>query len=83
MADTNENKSRATLRIKGMHCATCVDAVKEAISSVEGVSDARVNLATEKASFTYDPKRVSMDAVEKAIKDSGYEVAKDELNLTS
>lgn len=82
MADTNESKSRATLRIKGMHCATCVDTVREAISSIEGVSDARVNLATEKASFEYDPKRVSMDAVEKAVKDSGYDVAKDELNLT-
>lgn len=82
LADKNDKKSQTTLRIKGMHCATCVDTVKEALSSIEGVTDARVNLATEKASFTYDPKLVTMEAVEKAIKDSGYEVAKDELTLT-
>lgn len=82
MADSENDKSQATIRIKGMHCATCTDTVKEALLSLKGVKDARVNLATEKATFVYDPKVLSMDDIEKAVKESGYEVAKDEISLT-
>jgi Cu+-exporting ATPase len=71
-----------TIRIKGMHCATCSDTVKEALMSVRGVKDARVNLATQKATFTYDPEVASMKEVESAVKGSGYEVARDETTLT-
>jgi len=65
-----------------MHCATCVETVKEALSSLKGVENARVNLATEKATFSYDPSLVTMASVEKAIAEAGYEVAKDEITLT-
>ena len=65
-----------------MHCATCADTVKEALESLEGIEEARVNLATEKATFVYDPKAVSMDDVEKIIKESGYDLARDEISLT-
>ena len=75
-------RKEMTLRIKGMHCATCVETVKEALSSLKGVEDARVNLATEKATFSYDPSLVTMASVEKAIAEAGYEVAKDEITLT-
>jgi Cu+-exporting ATPase len=50
--------------------------------SLEGVEEARVNLATEKATFVYDPKTVSMDDVEKIIRESGYDLARDEISLT-
>ena len=82
MNEAEERKHQATLRIKGMHCATCTETVKEALLSLKGVQDARVNLATEKATFTYDPKLLSLDEVEKAVKESGYDVVKDEISLT-
>ncbi len=72
----------ATIRIRGMHCATCTETVQEAISSVKGVRDVRVNLATEKATFAYDPKVANMGDIEKAVRESGYDVTKDELTLT-
>ncbi|PVZ82039.1 copper-translocating P-type ATPase [Serratia sp. S1B] len=37
------------LNIQGMTCASCVGRVEKALKKVEGVSDATVNLATEKA----------------------------------
>lgn len=37
------------LNIQGMTCASCVGRVEKALKKVEGVSDAIVNLATEKA----------------------------------
>ena len=79
---TGKSKREATIRVKGMHCATCTDAVKDSLTNLEGVENARVNLATEKATFTYDPELVSMEQVEQAIKESGYDVARDELSLT-
>ncbi len=65
-----------------MHCATCTDTVRESLLGLKGVEEARVNLATEKATFVYDPSRVSMKDVENAVKEAGYEVAKDEITLT-
>lgn len=65
-----------------MHCATCVDTVKEALDSVKGIEGTRVNLVTEKATFTYDPTTVSMEDVEKVVKEAGYGVAKDQISLT-
>lgn len=82
MDEAEKRKSQATLRIKGMHCATCTETVKEALLSLNGVQDARVNLATEKATFVYDPQLLSLDEVEKAVRESGYDVAKDEISLT-
>jgi len=37
------------LRIGGMHCASCVSRVEQALASVPGVREASVNLATERA----------------------------------
>ena len=74
--------TEATLRIKGMHCATCTKTVKEALSSLKGIKDARVNLATEKATFRYDPRQLALEDIEKAVNESGYDVVKDEISLT-
>ncbi len=82
MAKPSTRRQEATVRIEGMHCATCSDTVREALEALRGVEDARVNLATEKATFVYDPSIVSMEDVERAVRDSGYDVARDELTLT-
>jgi len=77
-----EGARETTVRIKGMHCATCVDAVKDSLMQLDGVENARVNLATEKATVRYDPSRASQQGIEKAVRDAGYEVEKDEVTLT-
>lgn len=82
MIRTGRSKREATIRVKGMHCATCTDTVKDSLMSLEGVENARVNLATEKATFAYDPELISMERIEQAVKESGYDVARDELSLT-
>lgn len=82
MAKAPKGKEEAVLRIKGMHCATCTDTVREALESLKGVENARVNLATERATFIYDPTLASIDDFEKAVKESGYEIARDEITLT-
>ena len=60
---------KLTLPVEGMTCASCVGRVEKALSRVEGVRAASVNLATERAEVTLerpvDPA-ILADAVEQA-----------------
>ncbi|WP_248963815.1 heavy metal translocating P-type ATPase [Sphaerisporangium perillae] len=61
-----------TLDIGGMTCASCVRRVERALTAVEGVEVAEVNLATEVAAVTYDPARVSVETLTDAVGKAGY-----------
>ena len=67
------------LAIGGMHCASCVVRVENALKSVPGVTDARVNLATERAGVVVDAARVSETALASAVASAGYRARRDEL----
>ncbi len=69
------------LKIAGMTCASCVKRVEDALKGLKGVSEASVNLASEKAAVTYDPMKVSIDDMIKAVKDAGYGVATETATL--
>ncbi|HEU5317650.1 MAG TPA: heavy metal translocating P-type ATPase, partial [Chloroflexota bacterium] len=68
-----ENKE-LTLPITGMTCASCVRRVEKALKKVEGVDEASVNLATEKARVAFDPIVVSLDDLKAAVERAGYGV---------
>ena len=65
---------RVTLPIGGMTCASCVNHVQRALSNVEGVLSANVNLATEKATVEYVPTLADLADFKRAVADVGYEV---------
>ena len=62
------------LPITGMTCASCVARAERAIGKVEGVDKAAVNLATEKATVTFDPGAVSTGDLVAAVEGAGYGV---------
>jgi len=62
------------LSVSGMTCAACVARVERALHGVEGVVDARVNLATERASVVYRPELVGLEELKGAVEAAGYEV---------
>ncbi len=66
---------RQTLSVRGMHCAACVGKVEAALRAVPGVSDASVNLATERATIAFDPARADLTALQTAVAEAGYELA--------
>jgi len=68
---------RMMFRVSGMHCASCSSAVEKALRQVPGVTDANVNLASEKASVSYLPGEVEVWDLQKAVKDAGYELVLD------
>src|SRR5215211_2954739 len=74
MEATNEEKrlARIDIPVTGMTCASCVRRVERTLSKKEGVTDASVNFATERASVAYDPSATSLDKLVGAIRDAGY-----------
>ncbi|WP_455383242.1 heavy metal translocating P-type ATPase [Salinispira pacifica] len=75
MAAVSEGKVNVqTLKIEGMHCASCVAAVEKSLAHVAGVAEANVNLATESARVTFDSGSADLAALRKAVQDAGYEV---------
>lgn len=65
-------KSTATVRIGGMICASCASVVEASLTALEGVYDARVNLAAENAYIVYNPELVTTADIRAAIEDAGY-----------
>ena len=63
---------KETLQITGMTCASCVNAVQKAIKKLDGVQEASVNLATEKATVIYDPDKVRIPQIQDAVSRAGY-----------
>lgn len=70
-----ENKSFA---IEGMTCASCAQTVEKAAKKVRGVTQASVNLATEKLSIEYDESTFSVENLQKAVDNLGYEMVTQE-----
>ncbi|GAA3181678.1 hypothetical protein GCM10010531_39850 [Blastococcus jejuensis] len=60
------------LDIGGMTCASCVGRVEKALTRLDGVADARVNLATETAAVDFDPRLVGPAEFAAAVAKAGY-----------
>ena len=60
-----------------MTCVRCSAAVEHALKGLEGVEQAAVSYANERAEITYDPARTDRKKMEKAIRASGYSVVED------
>ena len=61
------------LKIRGMSCAACSQRVERVLKNLDGISQASVNLATEKAAVTYDSQKLRISVICDAIKRAGYE----------
>ncbi len=64
-----------TLKVGGMSCGSCVTHVERALRARKGVREARVNLATEQATVTFDPSLIKPDDLASAVLEAGYEAA--------
>jgi len=69
------------IAVRGMTCANCSARVERALRKLPGVSEASVNLATERASVQFDPAAVGPDEIAAAVTDAGYEPVSAALEL--
>jgi len=63
-----------SLPVEGMTCASCVARVEKTLKKVEGVAEVNVNLATEKATITFDAGKTTLENLSKIIDDAGYKL---------
>ncbi|PZC49880.1 MAG: Cu+-exporting ATPase [Chloroflexi bacterium] len=73
-AGYNVPVDEVTLALAGMHCASCVAKVEGALTRLDGVESATVNLATERATVRFVSGAVSPQKLAVAVAAVGYEV---------
>jgi Cu+-exporting ATPase len=80
-ASPERAEEQLRLPIAGMTCASCVGRVERALQKVPGVGAVSVNLATEAASLKLE-RPVATEALAAAVAQAGYEVARQEFDLS-
>lgn len=63
--------------IGGMTCASCVSACEKALRRLPGMEEANVNLATEKATVTFNESVLNFDQIRTAIERAGFRIVND------
>ncbi len=65
-------KRTIELDIRGMTCAACANTVERTLNRTQGVDDAHVNIATERAKVTFDPSIVDLSGLVGQVRGVGY-----------
>ncbi|HUM80173.1 MAG TPA: heavy metal translocating P-type ATPase [Methanothrix sp.] len=70
---------RVLIKVSGMACAACTAAVERSLLNLDGIASASVSLAAETVTVEYDPEKLRLSDMERAIRDAGYDVADEKL----
>lgn len=62
----------ATLKLRGMSCASCAKNIENTIRSVPGVSECSVNFGAEQATVEYDAQKTNIEEIQSAVEEAGY-----------
>mgnify|MGYP002517747766 FL=1 len=63
------------IKIKGMGCQNCVNAVTESLNELDGVSKVNVSLEKESAEVEFDESKINEGKMIEAIKELEYEAS--------
>ncbi|MCY7814129.1 copper chaperone CopZ [Bacillus haynesii] len=64
-----------TLKVEGMSCNHCVQAVEGNVGKLGGVESVKVNLNEGNVEVSFDSGKVSLKEIIDTIEDQGYDVA--------
>jgi Cu+-exporting ATPase len=70
--DAPRGQTTATLALEGMSCASCARRIEKGLQQVPGVTDAAVNLATERAAVQFDSATATVAALLAKVEAVGY-----------
>jgi copper chaperone len=65
---------KLVLDVDGMSCEHCVNSIKKAVGSIDGVISVDVNLNDKKVIVEYDQSKAKVVYIKEAIIDEGYDV---------
>nr|XP_008113944.1 PREDICTED: copper-transporting ATPase 2 isoform X5 [Anolis carolinensis] len=60
------------MKIEGMTCESCVNAIEEKIGKLHGVKKIKVSLSSQEATITYTPLVISLEGLKDNINNLGY-----------
>jgi Cd2+/Zn2+-exporting ATPase len=69
-----EGKSKILVDIENIHCGDCALNIERSVEHVPGVLSAEVSYVLSSATVYYDPHRVEVDRIKRAITKPGYTV---------
>jgi len=67
---------KVTLKVEGMSCSHCENAVKKAAGSINGVKSVEVDLKSKTVTIEHDPSLAPIGKIAEAIEDQGYDVVR-------
>ena len=73
---------QVTMPVRGMTCASCVRTIERNLLRLDGVLEANVNLATERATVAFDPERVAPNQMVALVEDIGYDVPEESVTIS-
>lgn len=76
-----KSREKTTLKVKGMHCASCAMVIENNLNKLQG-TDAVVNYASEKVKVEH-PESITEEKIIEVIRDSGYDVYPSESQTSS
>ncbi|WP_420812440.1 copper chaperone CopZ [Planococcus halotolerans] len=63
-----------TVKVQGMSCGHCVNSVETGVGELEGVLSVTVDLKKGEVAVDYDPGKTSLNEIQEAIEEQGYDV---------
>ncbi len=72
---------RIDLPIAGMSCASCAARIERGLNGTEGVAQATVNFASEKATILFHPSKTTLSDLIEKVKNLGYGVRTERMTL--
>jgi P-type Cu+ transporter len=73
--------STKSLKIEGMTCAACAKTIERVTKKIDGVIESNVNYATEKLNISYEPSKVRVSDIKKAVEKAGYKALEEETTV--
>ena len=64
---------QVVISIKGMMCASCGQAIEKTLNKVAGVGSVKVDVTNDRATVSYDARKVLPRQLVEAIRKAGYE----------
>ncbi|HUZ61700.1 MAG TPA: heavy metal-associated domain-containing protein [Hanamia sp.] len=72
IAAVADHPKTVQLKITGMDCAMCTNAIHKKLSQTNGIIKDGISYENGSAVITYDPAKITVEKIIKIIKDEGY-----------
>lgn len=65
---------KSVLNVEGMSCMHCVNAIKNSVGALEGVSSVDVDLEAKTVTIEYDETKTPLERIKEEIEEQGYDI---------